>query len=178
MQAGKEVRWHALELEEVLKKLDTSLEGLTSDEARKRLEKYGPNEIKTEKGISPWRILLGQFESPLVLMLLLATGLSVLIGELTDAITIVAIVIASALLGFYQEYKAERAVEALKKMAALTARVLRDGNEVTVKASEVVPGDILILQAGDKVAADARIIESINLRVDEAPLTGESYSVE
>ncbi len=178
MQAGEEVRWHALELEEVLKKLDTSLEGLSNDEARKRLEKYGPNEIKTEKGVSPWRILLGQFESPLVLMLLLATGLSFLIGELTDAITIVAIVIASALLGFYQEYKAERAVEALKKMAALTARVLRDGKEVTVKASEVVPGDILILQAGDKVAADARIIESINLRVDEAPLTGESYSVE
>ncbi len=169
--------WHSLKVEEVLERLRTKPEGLSEEEARRRLEVYGPNELEREEGRPPLAILVGQFKNPLVALLMAATALSVAIGEILDAITIVAIVLASAALGFYQEYRAERALEALKKLAAPMAHVLRDGREVTIPAREVVPGDILVLAAGDKVPADARVIESINLQVDEASLTGESVTV-
>ncbi|MCY0868331.1 MAG: cation-translocating P-type ATPase [Desulfurococcus sp.] len=178
MSLAEDVKWHSLELSEVFEKLKTEPKGLSSEEAARRLGEYGFNEIVVEEKVSPWMLLLGQFKSPLIILLLFATGLSMVIGELIDAIVIIAIVIASAVLGFYQEYRAERALEALKKMTAPVARVLRDGKITVVKAREVVPGDILLLEAGDRVAADARLIESVSLKVDESSLTGESYSVE
>ncbi|MGQ9530216.1 MAG: cation-translocating P-type ATPase, partial [Candidatus Bathycorpusculaceae bacterium] len=122
-------------------------------------------------------LFLEQFADILILILLIATGLSIYLGEITDAIVIIAIVLACAILGFVEEYRSEKALEALKKMTAPTAMVLRDGKEVKVQASEIVPGDIILLYTGDKVPADARLIEAINLKVDEAPLTGESTPV-
>lgn len=173
-----EVKWHSLELDEVFEKLRSTPNGLSSEEASKRLEEYGFNEIVVEKKVSPWMIFLGQFKSPLIILLLVATGLSMVIGELVDATIIIAVVVASAVLGFYEEYRAERALEALKKMTAPMARVLRDGKVVMIKAREVVPGDVLLLEAGDRVASDARLVESVSLRADEASLTGESTPVE
>ncbi|MGQ9743478.1 MAG: cation-translocating P-type ATPase [Candidatus Bathycorpusculaceae bacterium] len=169
--------WHAMGIEETLKTLNTREVGLSREEAQKRLAEYGPNELKKEKGISPIRLFLEQFADILILILLIATGLSIYLGEITDAIVIIAIVLACAILGFVEEYRSEKALEALKKMTAPTAMVLRDGKEVKVQASEIVPGDIILLYTGDKVPADARLIEAINLKVDEAPLTGESTPV-
>jgi len=169
--------WHAMSVEETLKALNARETGLSQEEAQKRLQEYGPNELKKEKGISPIRLFLEQFADILIIILLIATGLSIYLGEITDAIVIIAIVLACAILGFVEEYRSEKALEALKKMTAPTAMVLRDGKEVKVQASEIVPGDIILLYTGDKVPADARLIEAINLKMDEAPLTGESTPV-
>jgi len=167
--------WHALEIQEILEVLKTNEAGLSQGEALKRLAEYGPNELKKEKGISPIRLFLEQFTNILIIILLIATGLSIFLGEITDAIVIIAIVLACATLGFVEEYRSEKALEALKKMAAPTAAVLREGKEVKIRASEVVPGDIILLFTGDKVPADARLIEAINLKVDEARLQGNQH---
>jgi len=169
--------WHAMDIKETLKALNAKETGLSREEVQKRLQEYGPNELKKEKGISPIRLFLEQFADILIIILLIATGLSIYLGEITDAIIIIAIVVVCAILGFVEEYRSEKALEALKKMTAPTAMVLRDGREVKVQASEIVPGDIILLYTGDKVPADARLIEAINLKVDEAPLTGESAPV-
>lgn len=169
--------YHALPVEDVLKDLKTSMVGLTEDEAKRRLEKFGPNELVSEKGPSPLKIFAAQFKSILIVILLFATALSAVIGELIDAVVIVAIVIAAITLGFVQEYRAEKSLEALKRMLAPMVTVLRGGEEKNVPSSEVVPGDMLILNAGDKVAADARVAEAVNLQVNEASLTGESMPV-
>jgi Ca2+-transporting ATPase len=164
-------------IEETLQALNTKEKGLSEEEAQKRLIEFGPNELKKEKGASPIKLFLEQFTDILIIILLIATGLSIYLGELTDAIVIIAIVLACAILGFVEEYRSEKALEALKKMTAPTAMVLRDGKEVKVEASEIVPGDIILLYTGDKLPADARLIEAINLKTDEAPLTGESPPV-
>jgi len=143
----------------------------------KRLQEFGPNELKKEKGKSPVRLFLEQFTDILIIILLVATALSMAIGEVYDAIVIITIVMACAVLGFTQEYKAEKALEALKKMTAPTATVLRNGKEVQLETKDIVPGDIILLYTGDKVPADARLIEAINMKTDEAPLTGESTPV-
>jgi len=169
--------WHAKEIQETLQTLNTKDTGLSQEEAQKRLMEYGPNELKKEKGKSRIKLFLEQFADILIVILLIATGLSLVLGEIYDAIIILAIVIASAVLGFTQEYRSEKAIEALKKMTAPTAMVLRDGREVKVQASEIVPGDVILLYTGDKVPADARLVEAINLKTDEAPLTGESTPV-
>ena len=166
-----------MKVNEVLQALNAKIEGLNSEEAQKRLQEFGPNELKKEKRKSPVRLFLEQFTDILIIILLLATALSVAIGEVYDAIVIIAIVMACAVLGFTQEYKAEKALEALKKMTAPTALVLRDKKEVEIQTRHVVPGDILLLYTGDKVPADARLIEAINMKTDEAPLTGESTPV-
>jgi len=166
-----------MEVEEVLQVLNVPKNGLSQEEAQKRLQQYGPNELKKEKGISPIRLFIEQFTDILIIILLIATGLSLYLGEIADALVIIAIVLACAILGFIEEYRSEKALEALKKMTAPTALVLRDGKEVKVQASEIVPGDIILLYTGDKVPADARLIEAVNLKVDEAPLTGESAPV-
>ena len=175
----KLTNWHALAIEEVLKRLkvDPSL-GLSEEEAKKRLAKYGPNEIPRGEKLEPIIILLRQFKNILVYLLVFAIVISVLMGELTDATAISIILTLNVILGFAQEYRAEKAMEMLRKLAAPKARVIREGVEVEVKASEVVPGDIIVLRAGDRVPADARLIESVNLKVDEAILTGESVPVE
>ena len=169
--------WHAVSAEEALNALNSNEKGLSQEEAQKRLVQYGPNELKKEKGTSPIKMFLEQFADILIIILLVATGLSLFLGEITDAIVIIAIVFATAILGFVEEFRSEKAVEALKKMAAPTAIVLRDGKEIKVQTGELVPGDIILLYTGDKVPADSRLLEVFNLKVDEAPLTGESSPV-
>jgi Ca2+-transporting ATPase len=170
--------WHAIEPSQVLKELETDPHnGLTEDEVKKRLEKYGYNELKKEEGISPFTLFLNQFKNILIIILLIATVLSALVGETFDAGLILVIVLFCAVLGFVQEFRAERALEALKKMLSPTITVLRRGKEEEVPSKELVPGDILLLEAGDKIPTDARLIENHSLRCDEAPLTGESVPV-
>jgi P-type Ca2+ transporter type 2C len=166
--------WHSLSTNEAIHLLDSNLEGLTSQEAQKRLAVYGPNELKKQHGKSPIKLLLSQFTDILMIILLIAIGLSFAVGEITDAAIILAIVIASATLGFTQEYRNEKAVDALKKMTSPTASVLRDKKETRIPASQLVPGDIILLYTGDKVPADGRLIDSFTMKTDEAPLTGES----
>ena len=170
--------WHSETPEAVMTELKVTNNGLTSQEAKERLATYGRNEIKKEKGTSPLKILAGQFTDILMIILLIATGLSIAVGEYTDAAIILIIVFASAALGFTQEFRSEKAVEALKKMTAPTASVLRDGRECRIPAAELVPGDVVLLYAGDKVPADGRLIEAFALKNDEAPLTGESNPVQ
>lgn len=170
--------WHSLETEHVLKEMDTDMHrGLTGDEAKKRLEKYGYNELKKEEKISPFTLLISQFKNTLIIILLIAVVLSALVGEMVDSAIILVIVIFCAVLGFVQEYRAEKAMEALKKMLSPTIRVLRGGKEEDVPSKNLVPGDIMLLEAGDKVSADARLVEIHSLRCDEAPLTGESVPI-
>ena len=152
--------------------------GLSVAEAACRLREYGANELKSAHRISPWSILLGQFKNVLIAILLVATLLSVFLGHSAEAMAIALIVLFAVLLGFVQEYRSERALEALRQMAAPTAAVLRDGEEVIIPARDVVPGDIILLRSGDKVPADMRLIEAVNLQTDEAPLTGESVPIE
>ena len=173
-----EQEWHALDVEAAFKHLEAQEEGLTAQEAAQRLARHGPNELQAARQISPWEILIEQFKNVLIIILLIATALSAFLGEGVDAIAILVIVIFAVVLGFVQEYRAERAIEALKEMAAPTAAVLRNGEEEEIPAREVVPGDVIILRAGDKIPSDARLIESINLQVEEAALTGESLPVE
>ncbi|NLC77541.1 MAG: calcium-transporting P-type ATPase, PMR1-type [Clostridia bacterium] len=170
--------WHRLESQEVVEILKSDLrKGLSSEEAGKRLKIYGPNQLQEPQAVSPLKILLSQFSDFMVLVLIGATLISGLLGEYADAITILAIVVVNALLGFVQEYRAEKSMEALKKLTAPEATVLRGGSEIKIPAREVVPGDILLLNAGDKVAADLRLLEAINLEIEEALLTGESYPI-
>jgi Ca2+-transporting ATPase len=172
-----EERWHAVEALEALVKLGTSLNGLTQDEASNRLKSYGFNELAVAEKISPLTILLRQFKNVLVIILIGATIISLVTGHGVDAAVIFAIVLVSAVLGFIQEYRAEKSLEALRKMLSPASVVIRDGKVVTVHAREVVPGDILVLREGDKIPADARLIEVVNLQVNEASLTGESTPV-
>ena len=169
--------WHSKTPHEAMIELKVTTAGLTTQQAQERLIQYGLNELKKEKGKSPLKLLLGQFTDILMIILLIATGLSIVVGEATDAIIILAIVIASATLGFTQEYRSEKAVEALKKMTSPTASVLRDGKEVRIPAAQLVPGDIILLYTGDKIPADGRLIEAFTMKTDEAPLTGESSPV-
>jgi len=169
--------WHTMEIDETMKQLNTESTGLSQEEAQKRLQQYGTNELQKEKGTSAIKLFIEQFEDLLIVILLIATGLSIYLGEITDAIVIIAIVLACAILGFVEEFRSEKALEALKKMTAPTAMALRDGKEVKVQTSELVPGDIVLLYTGDKIPADSRLLESFNLKVDEASLTGESSPV-
>jgi Ca2+-transporting ATPase len=169
--------WHTLSGQETLSYLETTPTGLSQTEAAQRLAQYGLNELQAAHRVSPWTILLEQFKNVLIIVLLVATILSAFLGHGVEAIAIAVIVLFAVLLGFVQEYRAERAIEALRQMASPTAAVLRDGKEVELPARDLVPGDITILRAGDKVPADVRLLESINLQVEEAALTGESVPV-
>ncbi|MEM4733993.1 MAG: HAD-IC family P-type ATPase, partial [Candidatus Bathyarchaeia archaeon] len=174
-----------------MRELAVTHKGLTSQEAQERLKKYGYNELIAKKRKSALSMFLNEFKDIFILLLIAATILSGIIGyyevmtgeaegfmeAMVDAIIIGAIVIMVAVTGFIQEYRAEKAVEAMKKLTAPKARVLRDGEEKIIPAKEIVPGDILILEAGDRVPADARIIEAIELKANEAILTGESAPV-
>src|SRR2546428_465411 len=176
--------WHALRAEAVLQRLDSSPLGLTSREAAQRLSRFGPNELVQTARVSPLRILLSQFVDVLVIVLIIAAIISASLGvlqgqneDLYDAVLIIVIVIMNAILGFVQEYRAERSLEALKSLAAPKAHVLREGGVVAVTSREVVPGDVVVLAAGDRIPADARLLEGASLRVNEASLTGESLPV-
>jgi Ca2+-transporting ATPase len=169
--------WHSKKSEQVLSELKVDQQGLSSEEVKRRLGEYGYNELKEKKRITPLQIFLNQFKDVFVIMLLVATIISFLIGETVDAITIAVIVILNSVVGFIQEYRSEKAMEAMQKLTAPKARVIRDGNETMVDAREIVPGDIVLLEAGDRVPADGRLIETVDLKADEAVLTGESTDV-
>ena len=169
--------YHQLTSEEVLNNLSTSLKGLSEADAQKRLAQYGPNVIQQERVISPIKIFLSQFNSFIVYILIAAVFISFLLHEYIDSGVIIAILIVNAILGFFQEYRAERAIESLKKMAALYATVIRDGRKARIDSHNLVPGDVIVFESGDQIPADARIMEAYLLEVMESSLTGESHSV-
>ena len=173
------MEWYNKKSEEIEQELQTSLsEGLSTSEAKTRLSKYGPNALEEGKKKTIWAKLAEQFLDPMILILIVAAVLSIILGEISDALIIMAIVVVNAMLSIYQEGKAEAAIEALQKMASPNAKVYRDGQIVSIPSSELVPGDIVDLETGDIVPADLRLVESSNLKIEEASLTGESVPVE
>ncbi|MGE0757344.1 MAG: cation-translocating P-type ATPase [Pirellulaceae bacterium] len=170
--------WHTLSVEACYERLASDPRGLSSTEATRRLNEVGPNEIRSSHHISPWAILLDQFKNVLIIILLVAVAMSAALGHGIEAVAIGVIVLFAALLGFVQEYRAERSMEALREMAAPTATVIRDGEEMKVPARDIVPGDVIVLHAGDKAPADARLTEAVNLQMEEAALTGESVPLQ
>ena len=176
-RTGKDAGWHAREAGEVLLSLEADEKGLAGGSVGERLEKYGPNALSAQKSVSAVELVVKQLRSPLIYLLAAAAVVSFLTSHYVDAAVIGAVIVLNTILGFVQEYKAERALESLREMTGPKARVLRDGSEVTVGADGIVPGDILVLETGDSIAADARIIKSSELEVDESVLTGESEAV-
>lgn len=171
-------KWYARTPDEVIQFWQTSfIDGLSSSEVNSRLDKFGFNELAEKEKTAWWKRFLAQFQDFMVLVLLGATLISAFLGEYADAITILIIVLMNAILGFIQEYRAEQSLAALKKLASPTARVIRNSMVQQIPARELVPGDILVLEAGDKLAADGRLIDVHNMEVEEAALTGESQPV-
>ena len=175
---GASASWHTLPTADVLKELGTDDTGLSPGEARRRLEIHGPNELQAFERSSAWHTLAAQFKNVLVVILLAATLLSGLLGHGLEAAVIAVIVLFAVLLGFVQEYRAERALQALREMAAPIGHAIRGGVELAVPARDLVPGDLIVLRAGDRVPADARVSVAVNLSIDEAALTGESAAVD
>jgi len=173
------ITWHALSTEEVLGKLATQLQdGLSAEEVARRQAQYGPNQLVEAPRATFFQMVLGQLKSFVVILLIVASIVSALLGDYVEAAAILAIVVLNAVLGVIQESRAEEALAALKKLAAPESQVLRDGHRQAVPATELVPGDIVYLEAGNYVPADVRLIEAVNLRVEEAALTGESLPVQ
>jgi len=172
------MNWHLEDTTQVLEKLRTQKQGLSASEAQNRLQTYGKNELESKAKKPAWLMFLGQFKDVMIIILLLAAVVSGLIGDLKDTLLIALIVLLNAIIGFLQEYRAEKAMEALKKMATTNTKVKRDEQIAYLNSAEIVPGDIVLLEAGDMVPADIRLLESYNLRIEEASLTGESESVE
>ncbi len=171
--------WHCLPIAEVSKQLESDIAvGLTQVQAAERGAHYGPNAIQEGEHRSPWRMVLDQFTDFMIIVLLVAAVISGFIGEVIDTIAILVIVLMNGIIGFIQEYRAERAMAALKKLAAATARVLRDGKVADLPAAALVPGDVVVLEAGNVIPADLRLFESMVLKTEEAALTGESVPVE
>jgi len=172
-------KYHQKTIEEVIKELGSSSnEGLSGAKAKERIERYGLNELTEKNGRSAWKILLSQLKSVMVIILIVASVITAFVGELRDTIVILAIVALNTILGFTQEYRAEKAMAALKKMSVPRVKVRRDGKIVEINSTEIVPGDIVILEAGNIVPADMRLIEATNLKIQESALTGESEAVE
>ncbi|HHU52517.1 MAG TPA: cation-translocating P-type ATPase [Clostridiaceae bacterium] len=170
---------YQLSRETIIERLETDpVTGLDSTEAERRQAIYGANQLEAEQAVPLWKKILEQFKDVMIIVLIIAAIISGVLGELIDSILIIAIVLINAILGVYQEGKAEKAIEALQKMAAPEARVLRNGEQTMIKASDIVPGDIVVLEAGDIVPADIRLLESSNLQAEEASLTGESVPVD
>jgi len=171
------MNYYNLPLEECLKELNSNNDGLSSDEVQVRLEKYGKNELLEEEQEKWWKLLLSQFNNLLIYILMLSAIISIFLGKTVEPIAIIVIVILAGITGFVQEFQAGKAIAALKKMASPTARVIREKTEIEIASSDLVPGDIIILNSGDKVPADARLLAANRLRTDEASLTGESHSI-
>jgi len=170
---------HTESVDALVNVLHTDLaRGLNTQEAKQRLSIYGPNKLSEGPGASFWKLVIEQFQSFLVLLLLGSAAISILVGEFVDAAAILAIVVVNAILGVAQEWRAEQSLQALKRMAAPTATVIRDGHQETISAQELVPGDLVVLAEGNNVPSDLRLTESVNLRIQEASLTGESMPVE
>jgi len=168
---------HTIPLSEIYQKFDSSPQGLSSEEVQTRLQAYGKNEIKKKKGFEPFKIFFSQFKSFLIYILIIASAISFAIGHMVDGFVIATIVMINACIGFFQQYKAERAIRNLKKLIVIKARVVRDGKQMEIASTELVPGDIVLLEAGDKISADIRILESENAATIEAVLTGESLPI-
>jgi Ca2+-transporting ATPase len=174
-----QISWHAMTSEQIIKQLATPPDaGLSSDEAARRLQSYGLNQLTEAPGTTFWQMLIDQFNNFVVIMLIVAAGISALLGDYVEAGAILIIVILNATLGVVQERRAEEALAALKKLAAPDAKVLRDGERKSVPSPQLVPGDIVLLEAGNYVPADIRLLEAVNLRIEEAALTGESIPVQ
>jgi Ca2+-transporting ATPase len=167
-----------MDRDQVIQYLHTRVEGLTDSEANERLRIHGFNKLKVKKSISRATIFMNQLKEPLIIVLLVASTISAFVGELVDALIIIAIVTLSTIVGFIQEFKSEKAIEALRKMTAASCRVIRNNEETSIDVEELVPGDIILVSAGDKVPGDAYLIESQNLEIDQAALSGESAPVE
>ncbi len=171
--------WYKLSAEETIKQVNVDPDlGLTDDEAEKRLEQYGLNELTEKDAIGSWRILINQFTELMVIILIIAAVVSLILGEYVDTVVILAIVLINAAIGYSQEYKAEQAMAALKKMAVPTVRVRRNGDVQEISSTSLVPGDIVLLEAGNVVPADGRLLQGANLKAQESALTGESEAVE
>jgi P-type Ca2+ transporter type 2C len=171
--------WHTLSADEAALHLETNHRtGLSTANVAERIARHGPNALYEKRGRSPWRILLDQFSDFMILVLIGAAAITGIVGDVQDTIAIIVIVVLNTVIGFIQEYRAERAMAALKRMSEASARVLRDGQVQTVNASELVPGDVVLLEAGNVVPADFRLVEAAQLRIDESALTGESVAVE
>ena len=176
--------WHALAVDDVYEALSTDESGLSTEEATRRLDEYGPNEIRGEDDVSPLELFVAQFRDVLIYLLVAAAALSLAVGLLpgqepnyVDAGLILLILLGNGVFGFVQDYRAEKSIERLRELSTPDATVVRDGRKVTVGAREVVPGDVAVLEQGDAMPADARLVEATNLETMEAPLTGESASV-
>jgi magnesium-transporting ATPase (P-type) len=174
----KSMSWYQLEIEEVFKKLGSSHEGLINSEAKIRLSKYGQNKLAEQEQISKLKILIHQFSSTLIFILLIASLVTFLLAEYIDMAVIMSVVVLNAIIGYLQEYKAEQSVRALKQMVVPKARVLRDAKEREIQSEELVPGDVVLLTSGAKVPADLRLFHALELKVEEAMLTGESVPAE
>ncbi|MBF0314843.1 MAG: cation-translocating P-type ATPase [Oligoflexia bacterium] len=172
------MEWHQKSVEEVLREFGSSSKGLTEEAVKKMKEKFGRNQLEEKKSQTPLTIFLSQFKDFMIIVLLVAAIVSGVIGDLTDAIVIVIIVLLNAIIGFVQEYRAEKAIASLLEMSEQTAKVLRNGQHQSLSVSELVPGDVVLLEAGSLIPADLRIIESEQLKIEEATLTGESLAVE
>ncbi len=171
--------FYQLSPQNVIEALKTDIStGLDEARVQKRFAEFGPNELKASVRVSPWVLFFSQFKNVLIQILLIATLLSSLLGHAVESIAIAAIVLFAVILSFVQEHRAERAIEALRRMAAPTANVIRNGQENKIPARELVPGDVILLRAGDKIPADARLVQSFNLQAEEAALTGESVPTE
>jgi len=170
--------WHVLEATEIVHALQTSpKQGLSEEEARRRLEQFGPNELEEAEKPSLFQLIFEQFKNFIVIVLIVAALAAALLGDYIEAAAILAIVVLNAILGVVQERKAEEALAALRRLAAPDALVLREGRRQTCPARELVPGDVVFLEAGNFIPADLRLIETVNLRIEEAALTGESVPV-
>ncbi|MGB9092757.1 MAG: HAD-IC family P-type ATPase, partial [Gallionella sp.] len=173
------IDWHTLSADEAARRLDTDPRtGLNPDEAAKRLAHFGANELQEKRARSSWRMLLEQFSDFMIIVLIGAAVISGIVGDIEDTVAIIVIVFLNAVIGFVQEYRAERAMAALKQMAASGAQVMRDGRIESVSAANLVPGDLVLLEAGNVVPADLRIIDTARLKIDESALTGESVAAE
>lgn len=170
--------WHSLELQDVFAQIESSENGLTQALAEDRLLRFGPNELPLGKQSPGWLLFLRQFNSPLMYIMMLATAVSFIVNNVSEAVFILIVLVSNAIVGFYQEYKANASLRALKGVIKLRARIVRDNREQEIDARSVVPGDVLIVRAGDRVPADGRILEANNLKTNEATLTGESKPVE
>jgi Ca2+-transporting ATPase len=170
--------WHALPADEALSRLESREEGLSQEEVDRRLDRHGPNRLRQEQAKPWWKRLLEQFNNLLMLILIVAAAASLALGQVIDASAILGVVMITALIGFFQEGKAEQALESIRGMLSPRAQVIRDGKRREIDAEELVPGDIVTLESGDRVPADLRLLEAKRLRNDEAPLTGESTPVD
>jgi len=180
MELKKEkINWYTRTIEDITQhfNVDTS-RGLSSKEVKTRLEKYGPNQLKESKGRTVWDMFFDQFKEVLVLILLISVIISIFLGEVSDAIVIAVILVLNAILGVVQEFKAEKSLAALKKMTVPDALVMRNGKQTKIKSNQLVPGDIVLLESGDRIPADLRLFKIIDIKVQEAILTGESEPVE